>query len=316
VSSLKILALRALLSMIRRAERAPRAAVLVGSLLAAAPLLGSSCLGGDLRVATYNLRHFGVEPKDMHRLTGILERLDADVVAVQEIRRPDRLEQLARDLGGWRRSYRAVSSSCAGRQGMHVGFLYDARRVTLKGTREFRELLPDEGGCSEGDRPGFLAVFEAGGQEVHALVVHLKSGGDDEEFRQRRQQIERLNRLTGMLRAQGAKRILLLGDMNTTGYLDNERGERDLVEGLARENGLTVATGGLRCTEYYRKDRRNVIPSLLDHALVSGAALVPSSTEVHEHCAELRCAPHRADSMPPSYTDVSDHCPVTFRVAR
>jgi endonuclease/exonuclease/phosphatase family metal-dependent hydrolase len=316
VPSLKILVLRALLSMIHCAERAPRATVLVGALLAAAPILGSSCLGGDLRVATYNLRHFGVEPKDMLRLTSILERLDADVVAVQEIRRIDRLEGLARDLSGWRRSYRAVASACAGRQGMHVGFLYDARRVTLKGTREFRELLPEEGSCSEGDRPGFLAIFEAGGQEVHALAVHLKSGGDDEEFRHRRQQIERLNRLTGILRAQGAKRILLLGDMNTIGYLDNERGERDLVDSLARDNGLMVATGGLRCTEYYRKDRLNVIPSLLDHALVSGAALVPSSTEVHEHCAELRCAPHRADSMPPSYTDVSDHCPVTFWMTR
>jgi hypothetical protein len=56
-------------------------------------------------------------------------------------------------------------------------------------------------------------------------------------------------------------------------------------------------------------------PSLLDHVLVSGDALVTSSVEVHAHCAELRCTPQQPDTMPPSYMDVSDHCPVTFRLA-
>ncbi|MCS6898780.1 MAG: endonuclease/exonuclease/phosphatase family protein [Myxococcales bacterium] len=316
MSSGKILILRALLSLVHHIKRAPRVTAWITSLMVAAPLAGSSCLGGDLRVATYNLRHFGVEPKDMNRLVRIFERLDADVVAVQEIRRTDRLEQLARELSGSRRSYRAVSSLCAGHREMHVGFLYDAKKVTLKETREFRELLPEEGSCSEGDRPGFLGIFQVGGDQLHALVVHLKSGGSEEDFRQRRQQIERLNRLTGLLRAQGAQRLVVLGDMNTTGYLDNTQGERDLLGTVARNHGLVVATDGLRCTEYYRKNHHDAHPSLLDHALVSRAALVPFSTEVHEHCAKLRCAPQPVDSMPPSYTDISDHCPVTFRMTR
>lgn len=312
---LRLLALRSFLSLVLRVERAPRQAALALGLVVAAPLLGRGCLGGELRMATYNLRHFGAEAKDMDRLAGILETIDVDVLAVQEVRKPEQLEKLASDLSGLRRAYRAVSSECAGRRGMHVGFLYDTRKVTLKKTREFRELLPEEGGCSGGDRPGLLGVFEAGGKEVHALVVHLKAGGNDEEFRQRKEQIGRLRRLVAVLRTEGAGRIVLLGDLNTTGFLENERGERDLIEEAARQEGLAVATGGLRCTEYYRKDRRRMEPSLLDHVLVSGDALVPSSVEVHAHCAELQCAPRQPDTMPPSYTDVSDHCPVTFRLA-
>lgn len=266
-------------------------------------------------MATYNLRHFGKEQKDEKELARILSGLDADILAVQEVRKPEHLEKLAAEMGGLRRAYRAVSSECAGRQQMHVSFVYDTRRVTLKKTREFRELLPEEGGCSEGDRPGLLGVFEVGGEELHALVVHLKSGGGDDELQRRRQQIERLRGLLGVLKADGARKIVLLGDMNTTGYLDNDRGERDLVDGVAREAGLSVATAGLRCTEYYRKNKRNLVPSLLDHVLVSSSALVPSSVEVHAHCKELQCSPQTIDKMPPSYTEVSDHCPVSFRLA-
>jgi endonuclease/exonuclease/phosphatase family metal-dependent hydrolase len=317
VGSLRVFLLRAALGLLRRVERHPQRAraVAIGT-LALVLVLGRGCVPAPLTLATYNLRHFGAEPKDQGKLRASVGGLGADLVAVQEVRDPAALDRLASELSGLRRAYQAVSSGCGGRRGMHVGFLYDTRRMTLLQTREFRELLPEEGGCSEGDRPGLLGVFEADGQPLHALVVHLKAGGSDGDFRERKAQYERLQRLLGLLRAEGARRVVLLGDLNTTGFLGNERRERELVEALARGGGLEVATTPLRCTEYYRKDERTMEPSLLDHALVSEGALEPGSVEVHSHCRELACAPRAPGAMPPSYAGVSDHCPVTLRLLR
>lgn len=296
-------------------ERSPRlgaAAILMSSLLLMLSFQG--CTQRDLRMATYNLRHFGVEPKDERELKRIFSELNPDILAVQEVRTPERLEQLAYEMSGFRRSYRAIYSECAGRRQMHVGFIYDSRRTILKKTQEFRELLPENGGCSEGDRPGFLGVFSTKQGDIHALVVHLKAGGSDEDWKQRRGQLEKLRVLLAKLKVEGAEKIVLLGDMNSTGYLGNERGERDQLDFVAREAGLSTATAGLPCSEYYKKSPRKMVPSLLDHVLISSSILAPSSVQVHAHCQQLQCVPSVPGAMPPSYTDVSDHCPVSFRL--
>jgi endonuclease/exonuclease/phosphatase family metal-dependent hydrolase len=309
-----VLGLRAALRVVSWCERAPASRLALAAAVAL-PLAVSlrACPSEGLRLATFNIRRFGVEPTDMAQLVAMVERFDADIIAVQEIQKFERLQELAATLRQRGRPYVAVATECGGRRQMHVGFLYDERRARLKQLREFRELLPEEGGC-EGDRPGLLGVFESGGSEVHALVVHLKAGDGDNEFKQRSQQWRRLQELTSKLKHEGARRIVLLGDMNSTGFLTNRRGERDLIESFARDGGMTVATAPLSCTEYYRGDRDRMLPSLLDHVLVSSSALVAGSVEVHAHCAQLRCAPQKAGDMPSSYTDVSDHCPVTLRL--
>jgi len=315
--------LRALLRLVARAERHPRALAALAAALLVLPVVFAArgCVGGDLRLSTFNIRRFGVEPTDTARLLTLLESLDADVIAVQEIQRLDRLQELAAELRRRGRPYEAAASDCGGRQQMHVGFLFDTRRVRLERLREFRELLPDEGegGCTDGDRPGLLGVFRRtgpGGGQLHALVVHLKAGDSDEFFKKRSEQWQKLQAITSSLQAQGARQIILLGDVNSTGFLENRRGERDLIQGFAQRNGMTVASAPLGCTEYYSAGKGTMLPSLLDHVLISSPSLVPGSIQVHSHCAELRCEPQPSGSMPPSYTDVSDHCPVTFQVGR
>ncbi|RYE94869.1 MAG: hypothetical protein EOO75_00830, partial [Myxococcales bacterium] len=296
-------------------ERAPRRAATLALVVAlGAGVLGArGCLPerGEVRMATFNIRRFGVEPTDMDRLSAMVGSLGADVIAVQEVQKSERLDELAGRLG---RRWRTALSACGGRREMHVGFLYNAARLRLREVHEFRELLPEEGGCTDGDRPGLLAVFEGpDGQPLHALTLHLKAGGRPDDIAQRERQWQRVEALLALLRQQGAGRVVVLGDVNSTGFLDNTRGERDLIEQLARRHSLDLARSPLACTEYYQSGS-TMQPSFLDHALVSGGRLVDGSTAVHSHCAELRCTPQKPDAMPPTYTDVSDHCPVTFAV--
>ena len=307
--------LRSVLRVVTTIEGAPRRTGAV-ALLALAALGATGVRGclpgrGDVRMATFNIRRFGVEPTDMTRLTAMVGELSADVVAVQEIQSADRLTELATRLGpGWR----TALSACGGRREMHVGFLYRSDRLTLRQVREFRELLPEEGGCTDGDRPGLLAVFDGpDGQPLHALTLHLKAGGQASDVTQRQAQWKRIEALLAHLRGEGARRIVVLGDVNSTGFLDNARGERDLIEQLARRHGLDLARPPLACTEYFQH-KGDMVPSFLDHALVSEGSLVAGSTRVHSHCAALSCTPQSPDAMPPTYTDVSDHCPVTFTV--
>lgn len=307
--------LRGLLRLVGWLEKAPLARA---SLAAAALLLGAVALRGclpasPLRVATFNIRRFGEEPTDMAHLKAMIEGLDAGIIAVQEIMSVARLDELARALQASGKPYRVALSRCAGRGEMRVGFLYDERRATLRSTREFRELLPDgEGGCNDGDRPGLLGVFEAGGEPLHALVVHLKAGDEPSSLERRRLQWGRVLQIVQGLQRDGARRVVVLGDTNSTGFLDNHNKERDLIDDVARQGKLSIATGQLACSEYYKKSPGQASPSLLDHILVSDGKFDPASVSVHAHCAELSCQPTPLSRMPASYHQVSDHCPITL----
>ena len=139
-------------------SRARAVAFLALAVLASILFISRSGHPHDLRLATFNIREYGVPPTDDRRLAKLLAGLDADVIAVQEIQAPARFAALVGGLRVPGRRYAFVPSRCGGRLGMHVGFVYDAARVKLAGTpREFPELDPeaeDEGACGDGDRPG------------------------------------------------------------------------------------------------------------------------------------------------------------------
>src|SRR5262245_31219706 len=89
-------------------------------------VLATACEAETLRVATLNVRGFGVEDTDQQRLTALVRGTGAAVVALQEVMREGALAEQARrlDAGGGR--WRYTLSACGGRREMHLGFLYDA----------------------------------------------------------------------------------------------------------------------------------------------------------------------------------------------
>jgi endonuclease/exonuclease/phosphatase family metal-dependent hydrolase len=310
VEKLSILGLRFLLRLV---EGATPGRVL-GLGLAVALGGGWLCTGNGqkLRVATYNIRRFGVEATDLPRLAARFGEIDAAIVGVQEIQSEPRLDELTRMVSVKGHQYHQVLSRCGGSSEMQVGFVYDTSRVKLRGTVELPELKPPgEGACTKGDRPGLVGLFEAGGERLAVLNVHLKAGGDEGNAKRRRDQWQRVVQIVEQLRQTGEAKILVLGDVNSTGYLDGRHDERAFVEETARQAGLDLASRDLGCSEYYEPAKGQAEPSLLDHTLASPGLVRKNSVRVHGHCAELRCARTPMDQMPPDYALVSDHCPVT-----
>jgi endonuclease/exonuclease/phosphatase family metal-dependent hydrolase len=264
-----------------------------------------------VRVGTYNIRRFGVEKTDLERLTAIVMRSRADVLAVQEIQSEPMALDLARRLSRHGRRMEVALSRCGGRSAMRVGFLYDATRLTLLGTKEYPELDPTGEGSCAGDRPGLVGTFEpagGGGRRFQLLVLHLVAGGDADKVARRKEQWRRAYRIA----AQSSYPIAILGDANSTGYLDDRDGERTFIDDEAKRAGMEVATRSLACSEYFQPEPPAIRPSLLDHVVVTPGLARAGSIELHGYCAELACRPSSTPHR--EYETVSDHCPVTLDI--
>lgn len=290
-------------------------AVVAAGLVAVAAMRGAGCdFGRGFRAGTFNIRCFGNEPTDMERLTAIVEATDSDVLAIQEVQSEKAAQDLARRLSKGSRRYVFTQSSCGGRSLMHLGFLYDTTRVSLVTTTEYPELDPAGGGsCSAGERPGLAGLFERNGRRFHLLAVHLAAGGEKEKMERRRVQWKRAHEIAAKLRESAP--VAILGDTNSTGFLDDKGGERTFIEEEAKKNTLDVSTRDLRCTEYFQPSAtKQMVPSLLDHVVVSPELAKAGSARVHGYCVELACA--TTTEKHPDYVRVSDHCPVTFDLAQ
>ncbi len=266
--------------------------------------------GGSTAVATFNIRDFGPET-DMKRLTALVQEVDPDVLAIQEVQDPRKPASLARALSTGDRRYAATVSRCGGK--LRLAVLHDATRVRLTGTEEVPELDPDRGRCDEGDRPALVARFEREGKAFRLVVVHLAAGGERERVERRKEQWRKIHALVARLRAASSDPVVVLGDVNSTGYLDDAHGERTFLRESTKAAGLALETDGLACTEYFRTGDRELSPSVLDHVVATPGAVRFATPKVHGYCAELACRRHRGDP-PRDHATVSDHCPVSFRV--
>ena len=265
-----------------------------------------------LRIGTFNIERFGDPEKktDLRRLVELLDGLDADVIAVQEIEDPAALARLAGRLGAGRRTYAPALSRCGGTSEMRVGFLYDRARVELRGVREYPELDPNaEGSCTRGERPGLAGEFSWQGTRFDLLVVHLAARGEEEFALKRRSQWRRAFAIAAAHHARGAA-VAILGDTNSTGFLDDRFGERTFIEEEVQRAGMRLFTSGLGCSEYFPRDGV-LVPSLLDHVVATPDFPASPSAEVHGYCAHSDCRPLTEEPKPRDHVNVSDHCPVT-----
>lgn len=275
-------------------------------------LCWSRCAAGDLRVATFNIRNFRPEKTDVARLVTLLEELDADVIAVQEIEDPAGFKDVVGRIRAPGRRYALALSRCGGRSAMHVGFVYDAARIELRGQQEYPELDPGGGGDCRGERSGLLGQFAESEVPFELLVVHLVATGDEERAARRRAQWDLALAIVARRRGEGAGAIAILGDTNSTGYMDDRWGERTFITRRLRETGLELPTSQLGCSAYWRPEPDTLAPSLLDHVVVTPGFPASGAAEVRGFCAEVACRGLPGDSPPPDYMKVSDHCPVVL----
>lgn len=289
-----------------------RAHALVLGLASLVALSFASTPGTPVRIATFNIETFPAPDTGIVRVAEVIAETNADVIAVQEIRNDAVLELVllhASILRG--RHWRSLVSQCNRGAWFSTGIIYDDARWDLVLQREYPDLDPSgDGQCRPRTMSGVLAVLADGDARIAVLSVHLSAM--PHRFAQRREQWRRALTIAGDVERELGIPVTLLGDMNSTGYLDGEPAEEPaFVREIVDAFGFELQTDALACTEYWRPEGDTMFrPSLLDHIVTRGGDW--ESPRVLGYCARQACAPTEPDAMDPDYRLVSDHCPVVL----
>jgi len=273
---------------------------------------GDSTAPRPLRVGTFNIRSFPEPDTDLARVAERIADMDADLFAIQEVRGLDALDQVLADASAatGRHLARSTATYCASDR-YRIAVVWDQGRLQLVEERP----LTSPRRCSTGQPSAHLVLLEAeGGERIGMVATHLKAGGGEEEARRRRREWRELVALVGALRRELGAPIVVAGDFNSTGWHDDQHGERSYIDELLRGTDMRLVTGELACTAYWRPGGGDTFaPSTLDHILVAGAA---EGVRVLGMCERQRCEPRASREMADDYRRVSDHCPVVADLPR
>ncbi len=283
---------------------------------------------GMARFASWNL-HWFPDGEPGHRDAGAdvswiacaLAWLDADVIAVQEVKQTPAAEQaLAALLAELNRltkaRYVARLDDCGSRVPQHVGLIWNEARVRASSLETVAALNPHGSACENQLRPGVAARVQLpGGLDLTTVSAHFKSMADRHGFSLRGRSFAAV---PDVLRAVTAKThdadFLLLGDLNTMGCDEcspviTAADEVRAVEPQLAAAGLRLVTADASGTELYAGRS-----TLLDHALVSAAMRELSAgqkSHVVGACATgARPLSQRAAKV--VRRSLSDHCPLVL----
>lgn len=299
---------------------------------------------GNLRIATYNIRNFpkdvmgtvdagadaaapedvAEEPlvrrsleTDLGMAVAILDKLDFDVLAVQEINDTAAFEDLLARLGEKNgRRYQAVFST-EWPHPQHTGIVVRSDRLRIESPKVHGEIAT---------RPTMRAGLSARvvskkdhGADFGMLVLHLASGDSAGRARLRAEQAAFAAKVVAERRAELADEdFVVVGDFNTARQ-DAEMPAFDAAMS-GSESGLVRQADEPACTTYYTKGKDPVLaPSPIDHVYLASFAERDRTVPIvaGAHCAERSCQPFESSSAESgtSYWGVSDHCPVYFEIA-
>ena len=271
----------------------------------------------SIRLATYNIRNFDYDERyristNKPYLKKILEEISADLIAVQEI---NNTEEFRRFIKSHFPHYEVALSACGGAHRQHLGFVYDQRKIELLSTEEDTHFNLNDHNCLGGSRPAFIGVFKYIDQKEPfvAVSLHLKSGSKADSIQKRISQYDLIGRLKSRYEKIGYSHFVLMGDMNTTGFL-NQMYDHQAFINMILQNQFEDLGKNLKCTAYWwgLTDDNIEEPSVLDHILISKSLRSKSGIETNAlgHCQKVSCKSASVDELGASYQGVSDHCPI------
>jgi len=254
---------------------------------------------------------------DIPALVDLLEKLDFDVLAVEEINDTQRFDAVLAQLGA--RTGRAYQSvySLDWDHPQHTGIVVRKDHLRIESPKVHGEIAT---------RPTMRAGLSArivstkeGGVDFGLLVLHLASGDSAGRAALRAEQAKFAGQVVAERQAElGDRDFIVVGDMNTA------RGPQELPafdQALAGTSGLARQEPDLACSTYYTKGPTNPVlqPSYIDNVYFASMDErdVSVPVTVGAHCYERSCQPFESDSAEhgTSYWTVSDHCPVYFEIA-
>ena len=222
------------------------------------------------RIATWNLEWFGAlnrGPRDIKRIAGIIEELDIDVLALEEITCPCTLESLVAELDGY--DY-FISPQ---RVPQKLALLWRKARVDKvefdKAAFKALRGVADTGLDRESRQP-LVFRMRINKFDFTLVVVHLKAIPESSRSVQiRNVQYDALNAWLGNeLSAADAERdIIIAGDFNS--YTSGISSERLLAAGYVVFATTWLPEGDYSSIWYNFEGERNL--SLIDHIAVTHA---------------------------------------------
>jgi endonuclease/exonuclease/phosphatase family metal-dependent hydrolase len=281
----------------------------------------------NLRIVTFNIRNFPeVEPSnpdadppvsyllatDWDALLDVLEALDFDLLAVQEIRDPAAFEEVLALLGDRTgATYTAAFTANENGNPQHLGLVVNDATLTMDAVEEHPEL--DLSGRLRPALSARVASVAEGGADFNVVVLHLAAGDSHRRVDLRLEQMALANDVTAALvETTGDSDVIVLGDLNTARGAEELAGLDEAVApfGLLRQE---LPHG---CSAYYVPNSSNpaVRPTWTDQVLVGD--LLELDEEVPfvagAHCAERLCERFESTDADTgsAFFDVSDHCPV------
>lgn len=292
--------------------------------LSSAIFMVSNTVYSAIKVATYNIRTFDVKNSYTNKveLKKNLKALKADLITVEEIVNATSFKKF---IQAEFKNYEVHLSRCGGGGRQKIGFVYRKDKFNLIKVYEDNR-LSDPGnvvgqyGCGR-LRPALIGIFSEKKTRKEFVVIglHLKAGGSASNYDKRALQYDIVTRIVDELRLADYENILLMGDLNTTGFLSMDKDYTNFTN-MLKSTGMTTSSKNIGCTAYWSGTNRtdNIEESsVLDHILYPAKflGLKKSKIELHSFCKKVKCEYSSSSTLGKSYKEVSDHCPVsmTFR---
>ncbi|UCE63888.1 MAG: endonuclease/exonuclease/phosphatase family protein [Nitrospirota bacterium] len=289
-----------------------------------------------LRLGTWNVRWFPIgmpeakpgddsQRTDLEWLACTMLWMQVDIWAIQESLDTSEAQNAWKKVikllqeksgGTWRWS----PQSCGRPNDHHIGYLWNAGRVTLS---QFDSLWQfnvkaesSQHPCEGGLRPGHYARVqsgEEGGVDFHLIALHLKSGPTVDGVEKRHRALNQIDNVIRPLLEQDQD-VVILGDLNTMGAGDWKSQGYELKSvrrQVAKEKpGFHDLPPTPQCTHYFRGRG-----GWLDHVIVAKdmQEVIEVSAKVSGYCAVAGCKRIKGD-YPLAYRRLSDHCPVIFEI--
>ena len=157
----------------------------------------------NLEIITWNLKEFPMDGEEtITGVTNIIQKLNPDLIALQEITSSNSLNTLISNLAGW--DYQIKISSY-----MNLAFLYKTSEITLE--EEIIEIFT--GDSYAFPRPPVqIEISHTNGLSIVLINIHLKCCGGQENILRRKDASEQLKEYIDANYSN--QEVILLGDYN------------------------------------------------------------------------------------------------------
>ena len=267
-------------------------------ILLSALLFSCSKSSDTLVIGTFNIKWLGDGEDDRFersgadhdRISSIIDDLNADILALQEIESKNALMKITDKLRGYK--LKIINDDHPQKTAYLVRKGID---ILNSGNYQPIEIISGE------TRPGFYMEVKYKNKNIHLMNVHFKSTSRyDSTDRLRRKSIyirtkqaEKAAHFADSIIAADEQNVVILGDLNDNPFKTN----RETLNSLKNNDDLIFLTDGLpscRNKLWRTIDHIVVSKSLFGHYLKGSSRVVNFNNSVHD-----------------KFTDkISDHCPV------